>query len=315
MNDFYEQKAQKYKYKYLKLKELEGGLYGDYEDFRYKMNECLRKKLPNQSFYYASLNPQKNGYTYQDSKGEYNLSHIKTALEDGKVHRPSGEYKVKDEGNGRFTNTPYTLQLPTPIPAPSMQQTHSIQAPSIHLMQQTHSIQAPSMHLMQQTQQPMHTQAPSMQMQQAQPAQSILGVPVLYDQAHTIRLGPREIERQMHSALSMQPTMYAQAPTIYAQAQAPSMQPVPSMSMSMPPGRGVKWDPGVFNHRSIYGTDGRNFMSQIPGAMPGAMPGHGQFSQGPMLGYGQFSQDPIHGFSQNGGSGLSSTSSEDFLAE
>ena len=49
--------------------------------------------------------------------------------------------------------------------------------------------------------------------------------------------------------------------------------------------------------------------------MPGAMPGHGQFSQGPMLGYGQFSQDPIHGFSQNGGSGLSSTSSEDFLAE
>jgi hypothetical protein len=315
MNDFYEQKAQKYKYKYLKLKELEGGVdekIGNYENFRNDMNTCLRNKLEFQSFYYPTLNPEKNGYEYKDNKNEHNLSHIRTAQEDGRYHRPSGEYKVLQDTNNKLIHTliaahphkeqptmqhvQYAQVQHAPVQqtrAPMhpqevdprsktvsnrgmqqapMQYIEPTQVPSI---QQTMppTLFAPKKASMQHIDLAPSMQAPSMQPMYTQYAPAQPSMQ--YAPMQQASMHPMQQQVPMHSMHSMQVQELAQA-------QAPSMY---SMQQPRMP-RVVTWGEDVYNQHSIIGKDGRGVMSQMP----------------------------VQQY-QQGGSALSSTSSEDFLAE
>jgi len=289
MNDFYEQKAQKYKYKYLKLKELEGG---DYGKFRDEMNACLSRKLPigSQSFYYPTLNPQKNGYEYKDSKGEYNFSHVRTALEDGRVHRPSGEYKVVVDTNYKPTN--YRLITQHPHQEQPVQQQPAHQAQPIHQAQSASLIPEPPLLYDSQRIQQQYRLGPRDMVQSIQPPSMQPQIPA--------QMIMQPVQPPMHSMHSMhlmqQAPMPMQvpepAPSMYSMQQAPMPMQVPELAPSMYSIQQaqmqpvVRWDKDVHNPHSINGHDGRRFMSPMQ----------------------------VQRF-QQGGSALSSTSSEDFLAE
>jgi len=84
MNDFYEQKANKYKYKYLKLKELEGGVYTEqkYKSMknnflRHHTNDCINNinnGISNRQFFYTpTYDDKSNGWKNTDEHGYTNV--------------------------------------------------------------------------------------------------------------------------------------------------------------------------------------------------------------------------------------------------